>query len=179
MGNCPVGWSCKIHRLHLCRGVKKPSQRMSWVYNTKQSDGAVPVNLELWIMRITPSLPSLQGLLWPGVVAPDRVLSMGQIEPNCVLMLNWVAWNRPVLTFKLRSYAKLISLKWNCFWHWNCAFTLNWIVWIRTVWLNWIAWNRNVFDNWTVYLYWTELFEEELFVCFKVDLALNNLETLI
>ena len=25
---------------------------------------------------------------WPGVVAPDRVLSMGQIELNCVLMLN-------------------------------------------------------------------------------------------
>ena len=26
--------------------------------------------------------------LWPGVVAPDRVLSMGQIELNYVLMLN-------------------------------------------------------------------------------------------
>ena len=26
--------------------------------------------------------------LWPGVVAPDRVLSMGQIEVNCILMLN-------------------------------------------------------------------------------------------
>ena len=25
--------------------------------------------------------------LWPGVVAPDRVLSMGQIELNRVLML--------------------------------------------------------------------------------------------
>ena len=36
--------------------------------------------LELWGMRSTPSLLSLSGLLWPGVVAPDRVLSMGQIE---------------------------------------------------------------------------------------------------
>ena len=39
-------------------------------------------------MQSTPSLPSLLGPLWPGVVAPDRVLSMGQIEQNCVLILN-------------------------------------------------------------------------------------------
>ena len=39
-------------------------------------------------MRSTPSLPSLQGHHWPGVVVPDRVLSMGKIELNCVLMLN-------------------------------------------------------------------------------------------
>ena len=31
-------------------------------------------------MRSTPSLPWLPCLLWPGVVAPDRVLSMGKIE---------------------------------------------------------------------------------------------------
>ena len=30
------------------------------------------------------------GPLWPGEVAPDRVLSMGQIELNYVLMLNWI-----------------------------------------------------------------------------------------
>ena len=39
-------------------------------------------------MQNIPSLPSLLGPLRPGVVAPDRVLSMGQIELNCVLMLN-------------------------------------------------------------------------------------------
>ena len=44
--------------------------------------------LELRGMQSTPSLPSLQGLLWSGVVASDRVLCMGQIELNCVLMLN-------------------------------------------------------------------------------------------
>ena len=58
------------------------------VYDTKQSDGEVPVMLELWVMQSTPSLPSLPGLLWPGVVAPDRVLFMGQINLNCVLMLD-------------------------------------------------------------------------------------------
>ena len=31
-------------------------------------------------MRSTPSLPLPPGSLRPGVVAPDRVLSMGQIE---------------------------------------------------------------------------------------------------
>ena len=49
-------------------------------YDTKQYDGEGPVMLELWGMQSTPSLPSLPGSLWPGVVAPDRVLSMGQIE---------------------------------------------------------------------------------------------------
>ena len=36
--------------------------------------------LELWGMWSTPSLPSLLGPLWLGVIAPDRVLCMGQIE---------------------------------------------------------------------------------------------------
>ena len=38
----------------------------------KQSDGEVPAMLELWGMQSTPSLPSLPGPLWPGVVAPDK-----------------------------------------------------------------------------------------------------------
>ena len=54
----------------------------------KQSDVQASVILELWGMWSTPSLPSLPGQLWPGMVPPDRVLSMGQIELNCVLMLN-------------------------------------------------------------------------------------------
>ena len=44
--------------------------------------------LELWGMQNTPSLPSLSGPLKPGVAALDRVLSMGQIELNSILMLN-------------------------------------------------------------------------------------------
>ncbi len=46
------------------------------VYDTKQSDGEVPVTLEHLGKLITPSLLLLPGPLWPGVVAPDRVLSM-------------------------------------------------------------------------------------------------------
>ena len=38
--------------------------------------------LDIFEMQTTPSLPSslLPGPLWPVVVAPDRVISMGQIE---------------------------------------------------------------------------------------------------
>ena len=64
------------------------------------------VTLELCGMRSTSTLPSLPGLLWSGVVAPDRILSMGQIEVNCVLML---------LTDKRCNYAKLNCLKQNDF----------------------------------------------------------------
>ena len=42
-------------------------------------------------MQSTPSLPSLPDILWPVVVVHDRVLSMDQIELNCVLMLNRIA----------------------------------------------------------------------------------------
>ena len=112
---CPVGWGCKIHQLLLCRGVKH-LQGVSW-YDTKQSDGEVPVILELWGMQSTPSLPLFPGPLWPGEVAPDRVLDMGQIELKCILMLNWIIWNRT-------------------------EFFL-----IKLFWLDWIAWNRKVSDN--------------------------------
>ena len=79
-------------------------------YNTKQSDVEVSLMWELWGMWSTPSLPSLPGSKWTWEPT-DRVLSMGQIEPNCVLMLNWIAWNRTVLAIKLCIYAKLNCLK--------------------------------------------------------------------
>ena len=57
-------------------------------YEAKQSDGEVLVMLELWGMRSTLLLQSLLGPLWSAVVAPDEILSMGQVELNCRLMLN-------------------------------------------------------------------------------------------
>ena len=71
----------------------------------KKSDGEVPVTLEIWWMLSTPSFPLLPG--------PDRVQSMGQIKLNYELMISWIAWNRTVLTFKLRIYAKVNCLKLN------------------------------------------------------------------
>ena len=137
---CLVGWGCRTYQLSLCRGVR-PSPDECPRYDTKQSDGEIPVMLTLWGMRNTPWLPSLPGSLYPGMVAPDRVLSMGQIKlnhgigclmflhVNCIPMLNWTGWNRTVLTFnyvnKISTYTKQ-----------NCLNKLNWV-----------AWNRNVVDK--------------------------------
>ena len=44
--------------------------------------------LDLCVKRSNPLLLSHHGTLWLGVIAPDRVLLMGQIELNCVLILN-------------------------------------------------------------------------------------------
>ena len=97
-----VGRSCRIRQ-----EVRHPNECPA--YDTKQSDYEVPVMSRLWGMWSTPSLPSLAGQLWSEVVAPDRVLSMGQRELKCVLMINWIAWNRTVL-------------------HLNYVIMLNWIV---------------------------------------------------
>ena len=56
-------------------------------YNTKQSDGQALVMLEFGGMSSTSLLPSLPCPLEHGVVALDRVISIGQIELNSVLML--------------------------------------------------------------------------------------------
>ena len=41
-----VGWSCRTHRLQLCREVR-PTRKECPGLDTKQSDGEVPVMLEL------------------------------------------------------------------------------------------------------------------------------------
>ena len=101
-------------------------------------------------MRSNPSLPSITRPLWPGVVATDMVLSMGQIELKCVLILNWITWNRTVFDIKtIFTITELLKIE--LFWYLTVCkqniLILNWIGWIRTIWLNWLAWNRNVFDN--------------------------------
>ena len=62
-------------------------------------------------MQSAPLLTSLPGPLWSGVLAPGRVLSMGRIELNCVLMLNWIVWNRNVLTFCYNVYSVKQEIK--------------------------------------------------------------------
>ena len=47
---------------------------------TLVSDSEAVVIIELRGMRSTPSSPLFSGPLWPGVIAPDWVLSMGHIE---------------------------------------------------------------------------------------------------
>ena len=64
-------------------------------YDTKQSDSAVPVMLE-FEGRSTPLLLSLLGPLWPEVVSPDTVLSIGQKELNSVIRTKCIVWNKTV-----------------------------------------------------------------------------------
>ena len=84
---CPVGWGSRIHRLLLSRGVGLPPNECP-VYDTKQSDGEVPVMLELWGMWCTPLLPLLPGPLWPSVVAPNKGPIYGLNRTNGILMLD-------------------------------------------------------------------------------------------
>ena len=63
----------------LCRFVRPPPNECP-VYDTTLFDREAEVMLELWGMRSTSSLPLHLGPLWPGVVTPDRVLYMDQIE---------------------------------------------------------------------------------------------------
>ena len=92
---CPLVWGCRIHRLHLCRGLKKTSNDCPG-NDTKTNNGEVPVMLELWEMRSTPLFLSLPDQLWSEVVVPHGIQSMGQIKLNCVLTLSWIIWNRTV-----------------------------------------------------------------------------------
>ena len=59
-------------------GWNSPNESLE--YDTKQSDGEALVMLELWGIHSTPFLPLFPGPLWSGVVTPDRLLSLGQIE---------------------------------------------------------------------------------------------------
>ena len=68
------------------RGQTSPPSVLDMMLNNLNCKA--PVMLELWGMQSTLLLTSLPSPLWPSVVALDRVLSIGQIGLNCVLMLN-------------------------------------------------------------------------------------------
>ena len=75
---------------YLQRGKPPPANECPR-YDTKKSDVEFPIMRVLWGMRSTPSLPSLPVPLWPRFVTTNRVLSIGQIELNSLLMLNRIA----------------------------------------------------------------------------------------
>ena len=65
-------------------------------YDIKPSDGKSPA-LEILGMQSSSLLPLLPDPLWPGVIAPDRVLSMGQIEQTVCKQITdvklWLLYN--------------------------------------------------------------------------------------
>ena len=64
--------------MYLSRGGVPPPNKCL-AFDTKPPRGEAAV-LEFMRMWSTHSLPLLPSPLWPGVVAPDRALSMSQIE---------------------------------------------------------------------------------------------------
>ena len=69
-------------------------------YDAKQSDGETSIMLDLCEIRSNPLLPSLPGPHLLGLLVRNRLPSIGQIELNCVLMLNWIVWNRTIYMHK-------------------------------------------------------------------------------
>ena len=73
--------------------------------------------LELWGMQSTLSLPLLPGLLWTGVVAPDKVLPMDKKE--LFNILNWVQTNNlyliKLLEMELFDHLTVCVNKWLLF----------------------------------------------------------------
>ena len=63
------------------------------------------------------------------MVASDRVLSMGQIELNCVLVLNRIVENKTV--FDIETVYICLTELFEIELHY--VLMLNWIVWNRTV----------------------------------------------
>ena len=91
----PVDWGCWYTDCISAEG--KHCLNECYGNDTKQSDGEIPVVLELWGIQSIPFLKSPPKPLSAGVVAHDRVLCLGQIQLNRVIMLNWIVWNRAVL----------------------------------------------------------------------------------
>ena len=55
-----------------------------------------PLTIQLPWIAIAQSAGTIEYADWSGVVVPDRVLSIGQIELKCVLTFNWIVRNRIV-----------------------------------------------------------------------------------
>ena len=109
--DCQIGWGLKNTLTASLHRDKTPTQRVScnwhetiWWWGSSNA-GAVG--------RCGGTLHYHRSQIHFGLelVAPDRILSIGQIELKYVFMLNWITSDRTVLIFKLRTYAKLNCLK--------------------------------------------------------------------
>ena len=84
---CPVGYSCRIHRLHLCRGVRPPPT------TTKQVS-------RIWHQTIWWWCCSFVECKVPLHCHCSQVPSGAELEhltgSQLRVMLNWIAWNKTV-----------------------------------------------------------------------------------
>ena len=80
-----VGWSRRaLARMIICVRGWWLGILVSWVWRWTAYGGEVPV-MELWGVWSASSLPLLPGSLWPGVVAPVGVPSVGWMDQNLSL----------------------------------------------------------------------------------------------
>ena len=78
----PVGWGCRIYRLHICREIRPlPTSVLDMTLHLLMG------KLQIWSI---PSLPLLPGPLWSGVAIPVRATSMDQTE-----LLNHLLYSQP------------------------------------------------------------------------------------
>ena len=77
------------------------------VYNIKQLDGEAPA-LEIGGNAEIRSSPSLTSPLRLGVAAPNRVLSMGQIE-----LLDYLNWPQNNLTVSKKDHYEVEIITWS------------------------------------------------------------------
>ena len=126
---CIFGQSAGVglHCVHLCRRVRL-SQQVSWmgqwtIWWWGSSNAGDLGNAEYHFIAIAPrSTLAWSGSTWSGPIygynrtklstyAKLKVWKRTILYWNFILMLNWITWNRTVLKFKLRTYAKLNCLK--------------------------------------------------------------------
>ena len=119
----PSRLRCRIHGLLLCRGVR-PHPMECPGYDPKQSDGEVSVMQVLWWMRSITPLTLLPGTLWLGMQAPDRTLSMRQIEQT-VPTNDWCQILENIKLSAKRAQARLRMLCTKCVCVCVCDLTLN------------------------------------------------------
>ena len=118
---CPVGWGCRIHQLQLCKGVRPHPQtsvldmtlnnlmvRFKWCWSFEEcreplySHRSEVHSGPVWLNRTKPRFFHYTDFAFKRRIYAK--LNCLKIELfwylNCVLMLNWTARNRTVLTFK-------------------------------------------------------------------------------
>ena len=110
IGDAPLYNSCSLPIQVMTTGpLPAPSKCKSWRFSAWGHSSTNRTTLWKWWSGRTPpgrpgprcssKMSSFRGQLWTGVVAPYWILSIGQIELNRVLILNWIVWNRTVFTF--------------------------------------------------------------------------------
>ena len=144
-----VSWGCRKYQLHLCRRVNPHSPNKCPQYDIKQSDGEAQVMLELQGMWSTSSLPLLPGPLWP--------------QSCCT-------WLSPIYGLN------------RIFWHLNWVQTNDWCL------IGFLVMHYNTWNHLTVCkrmslisfkCYRQNVFTSHIYLIYKEDLALNNLQWLI